>query len=454
MKRMLPLLWLVSMLLTACGAAPATPASTNVPGSTGVALPPPRPTFVLPATYTPRPTPTAAFTDTPAVTDTAAPTAIPSPTVTPFPTGCQAAGSLLPPPDPKFPPVTAADFSIGPVDASVTFMEYADFQCPYCAQLDPILKKLLAAYPKDLRLVFRLYPLNIHDKALVSAQVAQAAGLQGKFWQMHDLLLTTQGDWAAMTPNDFLTWATTQAATLGLDAKKLAADAVSAEIVNQVQNDQILGDTIGIPGTPYVLANGLSIGGNVDEPTLTFVLDLIKKLDALEPKRVKDCPPLTIDKAKQYMATLNTSKGDVVIQLDPDKAPLAVNSFVFLARRGWFDGVPFHRVVADFVAQTGDPSGTGRGNPGYYFVNEINPDLKFDKAGVVGLANSGPNSNGSQFFITFGAQPHLDGSYTIFGQVTQGMDVVQKLTLIDASQSNGAPLPEPDKIIKVTIEVK
>jgi len=444
MKRVLPLVFcLAALLLAACA-----PAAGTAPASTGVAVPPPRPTLALPATYTPRPTPTAAFTAT------AVPTAIPSPTVTPFPTGCQAAGALLPSPDPNIPAVSAADFTLGPANAAVTFMEYADFQCPYCAQLDPILKKLLAAYPGDVRLVFRFFPLDSHDKALVSAQVAQAAGLQGKFWEMHDLLFNTLSIWGSMTPNDFLTWATAQAAMLGLDSKKLAADAVLPDVVNQVQNDQIAANAIGIPGTPYMLANGLSIGSNLDESTLNFVVDLIKKLAALEPKRVKDCPPVTIDKTKQYLATLNTTRGDVVIQLFPDKAPLAVNSFVFLARRGWYDGVPFHRVIANFVAQTGDPTGTGRGNPGYFIVNEINTDLKFDKAGVVALANSGPNSSGSQFFITYAAQPHLDGGYTIFGQVIQGMDVVQKLTQIDAAAANGAPRPEPDKIIKVTIEVK
>ncbi len=447
MKKALPLFIVVgSLLLSACGAATSAAFPTLPPVATS--RPPATFTPTLPATSTP------AVTATPAITDTSAPTLVPTASATPFPNGCQAVGGLLPQPDPNIPPVTAADFSIGPVDASVTFMEYADFQCPYCAQLDPLLKKLMATYPKDVRLVFRQYPLSIHDKALVSAQVAQAASLQGKFWEMHDLLFNTQTTWENMTPNDFLTWAADQAKTIGLDSKKLAADAVVADVVNTVQNDQRTAEAIGVPYTPFLLANGIPIGDTVDEATLNFVVNLITKVNALEPKRVKDCPAMTIDKARQYTATLTTSKGNVVIQLYADKAPLAVNSFVFLAKRGWFDGVPFHRVIADFVAQTGDPSGTGRGDPGYAFINEINPDLKFDKAGVVGMANSGPNSNGSQFFITYGAQPHLDGSYTVFGQVTQGMDVVQKLTPIDASASNGTALPEPDKIIKVTIEVK
>ena len=139
------------------------------------------------------------------------------------------------------------------------------------------------------------------------------------------------------------------------------------------------------------------------------------------------------------------------MQLFPDKAPLAVNSFVFLARQGWFDGVTFHRVIPGFIAQAGDPSGTGRGNPGYFFNNEIS-DLKFDKPGMLAMANSGPDTNGSQFFITFAPAANLDGSYTIFGQVISGLDVAEKLTPRDTSQ--GGNLSPGDKIISVIIEEK
>ena len=169
-------------------------------------------------------------------------------------------------------------------------------------------------------------------------------------------------------------------------------------------------------------------------------------------KQYSSEPPMTIDVNKQYFATVKMAKGgEFVIQLFPDKAPLAVNSFVFLAKNNWFNGVTFHRVIPGFVAQAGDPSGTGRGGPGYFFKNEIT-DLKYDKPGVVGMANSGPDTNGSQFFITFAPQPKIDGAYTIFGQVIQGMDVVEKLTPRDPSTTAG--LPPGDKIISVTIEEK
>ena len=142
-------------------------------------------------------------------------------------------------------------------------------------------------------------------------------------------------------------------------------------------------------------------------------------------------PPITIDVNKQYFATVKMANGgEFTIQLFPDKAPKTVNSFVFLAREGYFNGVTFHRVLDGFMAQGGDPTGTGGGGPGYQFENE-NSDLTFDKAGVVAMANAGPDTNGSQFFITFVPRPQLNGSYTIFGQVIEGMDVVNAITKRD-----------------------
>jgi peptidylprolyl isomerase len=159
-------------------------------------------------------------------------------------------------------------------------------------------------------------------------------------------------------------------------------------------------------------------------------------------------PPMTIDVSKQYFATFKMAKGgEFVVQLFPDKAPKTVNSFVFLAREGYYDGVTFHRVLEGFMAQGGDPTGTGTGGPGYQFENE-DSDLTFDKAGVVAMANAGRDTNGSQFFITFGPAPQLNGGYTIFGQVTEGMDVVNSITRRDPQQN---PDFEGDAIETITI---
>jgi cyclophilin family peptidyl-prolyl cis-trans isomerase len=162
-------------------------------------------------------------------------------------------------------------------------------------------------------------------------------------------------------------------------------------------------------------------------------------------------PEMAIDKTKQYSATVKLAKGgEFVIQLYADKAPLTVNSFVFLARQGFYNGVTFHRVLPDFMAQGGDPTGTGGGGPGYEFKNE-DSDLTFDKAGVVAMANAGRDTNGSQFFITFSPQTYLNGGYTIFGQVTSGMDVVTGIRLRDPEQNPDYP---GDAIESITITEK
>jgi cyclophilin family peptidyl-prolyl cis-trans isomerase len=159
-------------------------------------------------------------------------------------------------------------------------------------------------------------------------------------------------------------------------------------------------------------------------------------------------PPMTIDTSKEYYATIELQKGgEIVIQLYPDKAPVTVNNFVFLAREGYYDGTTFHRVLPNFMAQGGDPTGTGGGGPGYEFENEYS-DLTFDRPGVVAMANAGVDTNGSQFFITFSPQTYLNGGYTIFGQVTEGMDVVTGITLRDPQQN---PDYVGDKIKRVTI---
>jgi peptidylprolyl isomerase len=168
-------------------------------------------------------------------------------------------------------------------------------------------------------------------------------------------------------------------------------------------------------------------------------------------KQYASVPPMTIDVKKQYFATVKMVKGgEFVIQLFPDKAPITVNSFVFLAKDGFFNGVTFHRVLDGFMAQGGDPTGTGTGGPGYEFQNEAN-DLQFDKPGVVAMANAGPNTNGSQFFIMFGPYGLSETDYTIFGQVISGMDVVNGLTRRDPQTNPSFP---GDAIESITISEK
>ncbi len=140
-------------------------------------------------------------------------------------------------------------------------------------------------------------------------------------------------------------------------------------------------------------------------------------------------PPMALDLEKKYSATFKLVKGgEFVVQLFADKAPLTVNSFVFLAREGFYDGLIFHRVIDGFMAQGGDPTGTGSGGPGYSFADEFDSSLTFDKPGLLAMANSGPATNGSQFFITFAPTEWLNNKHTIFGEVVEGMDVVNAIT--------------------------
>jgi cyclophilin family peptidyl-prolyl cis-trans isomerase len=168
-------------------------------------------------------------------------------------------------------------------------------------------------------------------------------------------------------------------------------------------------------------------------------------------KQYSSAPPMVIDTTKQYLATVKMAKGgEFGIQLFPNKAPITVNSFVFLARHGYFNGVTFHRVLEGFMAQGGDPTGTGSGGPGYMIVNEAN-DLTFNKPGVVAMANAGRDTNGSQFFIMFGPYGLSEDDYTIFGQVISGMDVVNAITRRDPSKNPTFP---GDVIESITITEK
>jgi peptidyl-prolyl cis-trans isomerase B (cyclophilin B) len=138
-------------------------------------------------------------------------------------------------------------------------------------------------------------------------------------------------------------------------------------------------------------------------------------------------PEIQIDRKKNYQATIETNRGNIQLELYPQHAPKTVNNFVFLAREGFYDGVSFHRVIQDFMVQGGDPTGTGRGGPGYRFEDELKGNPLTHETGVISMANAGPNTNGSQFFITHSPQPHLNGRHAVFGKVTSGQDVVDSI---------------------------
>jgi cyclophilin family peptidyl-prolyl cis-trans isomerase len=159
-------------------------------------------------------------------------------------------------------------------------------------------------------------------------------------------------------------------------------------------------------------------------------------------------PGMEIDPSKSYVATLKTEKGDVIIQLFSKTTPFTVNNFVFLSRQGFYNDTTFHRVITNFMAQGGDPTGTGMGGPGYHFGDEFVPGLRHDKPGILSMANAGPNTNGSQFFITHVPTPWLDNKHTVFGEVVKGMDVVLSIPARDPQQRSSPAV----KILEVVID--
>ncbi len=185
-------------------------------------------------------------------------------------------------------------------------------------------------------------------------------------------------------------------------------------------------------------------GGGGEEPAVPFA-ESCQKTDE---KQFSAAPERIIDTSKTYIATISTEKGDIVLELFSD-VPVTTNNFVFLACKGYYDGVTFHRVLPDFVAQGGDPTGTGSGSPGYSIPDEEDGDHGMD-AGVISMAKSGPNTTGSQFFITYTPQPQLEPDFTVFGRVTEGMDVAQQITPRDPAADPN--LPPGDVIETITIE--
>lgn len=346
-----------------------------------------------------------------------------------------------------FAPESEADHVRGAKNPLVTITEYSDFQDPRSGLFSQVLDRLLEEHPDEVRVISRIFPLiAVNDKAALAAQAAEAAAEQDQFWEMYQLLYARQESWAGMSTADFEQWLSAQASALGMDVDRFEVDLKREDIVAQVEEAWESGQKIGLPGTPLILINGQIYGGPRDYASLNDIIGLI----SLGERQYRSCPPVTVQKNQQYLATLHTEKGDIVIQLFADKAPMTVNSFLFLARDGWYDDITFHRVIPEVFAQTGDPSGTGKGNPGYYIVTEIDPSLTFDRPGMVAMVNSGPDTSGSQFFITYAPVPEYNGKYTIFGEVLSGMDVLQQLTPRDAQP--GTDTPPGDGLTTVQVQ--
>lgn len=282
------------------------------------------------------------------------------------------------------------------------------------------------------------------------------------FWEMHDLVFERQSEWAGQSPDAMVDVLIGYAEELGLDVEQFSGDLKEGTYRHLVQQRYDEAAALGLPGTPTVFLNGQYADlGQLGEGLLVGLIELFN----YDGPQYASPPPMSIDPSQPHFATVKTSQGSFCIELFAAQAPQTVNNLVFLAQEGFYDGVSFHRVLPGFMAQAGDPTGSGFSGPGYTFPDEFHPDLKHDRPGILSMANSGPNTNGSQFFITYAPAEWLDAydadgnlrdcarrevsCHTVFGRVIEGMDVVESLMPRNPQQDPYAPA---DVIEKITID--
>lgn len=368
-------------------------------------------------------------------------TAAPAPTAAPRPVTCE-----------PFPlNVNASDHVKGNPQAATTIIEYGDFQCPACAVFAPQMKALMETVSDTVRLVFRHFPLPQHDKAIPTARAAEAAALQGKFWEMHDLLYEKQGEWSAKPLSEITATLKSYAEALQLDVARFERDLASEAVAARVQRDADSAKAANVSGTPAIFLDGSEIPvqafqqpdtpaqlRNYAERRAQSVAGLsAKTFDFTKPEQVTS-------KDAKYVMTVKTSRGEIVAELDPSLAPVNVNATVFLAQQGYFDGAPV--VLNDQqigAILMGNP--TAAGNPGFECGVELTPGA-MSKPGVVALFGDN-NVSSAQFIFTYSPTLELDGRFSVIGQITSGLDVVKALT---AAQGDA----KADVIQSVTVEQK
>lgn len=358
------------------------------------------------------------------------------------PAGSTPTATLVP-----IPPTSADDMVRGPEDADVTLTVYSEFDCDLCAALADTIKFIRQDHPAQVRWIFRPFPLlGAHDKAGLATAAVLAAPDSQTAWSLHDVLFEKRDDWRGLDGSGFEIWLTEQAGELGLDPvsfrQSLTSDA-TVEAVNRVYRDAIAS---GLPGVPFVLLNGSPIVHSLDHATLEAAV----RLAILQSQKPQEPGIAPVPSDSNVLVSLRFNIGTVTLRLYPTSAPLAVNSFLSLADKGWYDGSALYHVEPDVIVEGGDPTNTGLGDAGYHFELELDPSLSFSQIGMIALDNDGPGTNSSRFFINLSAQPAWDGSYTIFGQVIDGMDMLTQLKPRDPFDD----LLEPPQAIVQSIEWK
>jgi len=339
--------------------------------------------------------------------------------------------STRPPPAPTLlplPEISPSDWSLGPLEAPAALLVYADFQSPGSVNVLRAALQLADAHPEALRLVIRHLPLiPSFDKDSLAGQAVEAAGAQGEFWPMTRALVERHAEWSVQSPEDFREWLIALAGELGLEVSAFKADLDNGRYAAFMLASYEDAVASGLPGPPVMFLNSLLFR----VPPTQENLEAAVRLEILASQAYPEPPTITIREGADYFATLVLDEGEIVIQLLPESAPMAVNSFVFLARQDWFDGTAIYRVVPSGWVEAGDPSGTGLGDAGYHLPDEIDSARTFDEPGMVALASVGPDTGGSRFLITLAPLPALNGTRTIFGRVVQGLELLQDLPARD-----------------------
>lgn len=368
-------------------------------------------------------------TSTPAISATSESPAFPTATLQPIPA------------------ISDSDHSIGEPKAAITLLVYSDFQCPYCAQFYQAWKQIQELHPVDVRLVFRHFPLlPIHDKADLAGTAAEISGQQGRFWEMHDILFERHQEWVDLDREEFAAWLKNVASNLGMDPELFLIELASGDYQVAMDTAYQAGIEAGIPGTPFIFMNGVWYRLN---PTATN-LEASIRLELLKSKQYVEPPQVEFIAGTLYFAHFEFDQGEIVVQLFPEQAPAALASFISLAEQGWYDGIGFHSVQPGLLVESGDPTGTGLGGPGYLLLDEISDTLSFDEIGMLAISSSGPNTNGSRFFINLAPLPQLNGSRTIVGRVLSGLEILSDLNGRDSLDD----LFEPYELVIQAIRIE
>jgi cyclophilin family peptidyl-prolyl cis-trans isomerase len=371
-----------------------------------------------------------------------------------------AAAPALPTPAPKVAEcrpyplnIVADDHTLGNAEAQTVILEYGDFQCPSCAAFHTGFKPTFNTLSDTVKVVFRHFPLPQHDKALITSHAAEAAAVQGKFWEMHNLLFEKQAEWAEKPVGEITATLKTYAEQLKLDVAKFETDMVSPAVAERVQRDVATGTAAGIQGTPTLFLDGRQApaeaftASDTAEQLKTYAASRKEQLASASSKTFDFAKPeQVINKDSKYVMTLTTSKGDIVTELDPALAPVNVNATVFLAQQGYFDGSPIALNDTQVGAVlTGSP--TSAGNPGFECDFEKPAAGAMNTSGVVALYGS-DQTTAMQFVLTYSPTQALDGRFTVIGKITGGLDIAKSLV---ASQDNPTA---HDKITAVKVEEK